>query len=596
MATLVSKALSAAVSTRRRVSMVLLGSGTFGFLLGISTSPTLQSAVESAQILAGVVSYPSTPSTPPALTFYTSIWSLVHQSLALLLTLGLSERQLSILLGGVLGMVSLQALAMIVYALSGDLLLALLSGAAIAISRSAEFGAAYPISLLGGPSADAGIGLALAALAGGLLGAGSFRTSGLLFGVLPAVDLTVGLWMSLVFAAVLVAGFRNDGAARRRAGSGFMAGIGVAILSLLVQIGLSGLPSISTQVGDPYLTRFVTAWDPYRRPIGVFADGVYLNAIVLVLAAVWLTALKDDLAPASRLLLKVALVTSVSALGLGLLTWSPPDRLPAIILALMPGRLLNVSTMIAAAIILGLIGAYRDTRWAAPLGFLTVIGLLASGRSMAWDWLAGGRRPGWAGAVDPWFVFQGSAVLLIALALHRANTETSELRSDRWTRASRLASGLLLAALAAGWWRAAAQAPGIADWRNEPLYQVAAEGRGLLLPGSSLRWIQLRTRRPLLMDGDLTSLPFALEGAADAAKVITDVYGVDFFNPPDEARHSGVLPHLHTKMIWEGYSQEDWRRIRRDFHVMDVLTGVDWTLNLPVTAQSRELRLHHIPE
>jgi hypothetical protein len=98
------------------------------------------------------------------------------------------------------------------------------------------------------------------------------------------------------------------------------------------------------------------------------------------------------------------------------------------------------------------------------------------------------------------------------------------------------------------------------------------------------------------MEGDLMSLPFALDGAADAVKVMTDVFGVDFFNPPGEARHSGVLPHLHTKKIWEGYSQDDWRRIRRDFDVVDVLTGADWTLSLPVAAQSRELRLHHIPE
>jgi hypothetical protein len=352
----------------------------------------------------------------------------------------------------------------------------------------------------------------------------------------------------------------------------------------------------SLRAGEPHLTQFVSAWDPYRRPIGVFADGVYLNAMVLVLTIVWLSALKDDLLPASRLLLKVALVTAVFAFGLGLLTWMPPGRLPAMILALMPGKLMNVNAMIAVALVLGLIGAYRETRWAAPVGLLTTIALLSSNRSMAWDWLGGARRPGWATAFDPWFVFQASAVLLIALALRRANTQNGDLPADRWIRASRLASGLLLAALVAGWWRSAGSAPGISDWKNEPLYRMAAESRGLLLPGPSLRWIQLRTERPLLMEGDLTSLPFALDGAADAVKVMKDVFGVDFFNPPDEARHSGVLPHLHTKMIWEGYSQDDWRRIRRDFHVVDVLTGADWTLNLPVAAQSRELRLHHIPE
>jgi hypothetical protein len=592
MATLAPKTLIAADSTRSRAWIVLLGSGTFGFLLGITTSPTLQSAVENAQVMARVVLYPSPT---PALTLHTSIRPLLDQVLALLLTLGLSERQLSILLGGMLGMISLEALATIVYALSGEAVLALLSAAAIAIGRSAEFGAAYPITLLGGPNADAGIGLAVAALAVGLLGTGSFRSSGFLFGALPAIDLSVGLWMVLVFAVVLSSGFRSDAAARGRIVRGFMSGIGVTTISVLVQAGLSGFPSMSMQAGDPYLTQFVSGWDPYRQPIGVFADAVYLNAIALVLAIVWLSALKDDLAPASRLILMAALVTAVAAIALGLLTWIPPGRLPAAILALMPGRLMNVNAMIAVALILGLIGVYRGTRWAGPLALLTAIGLLSSGRSLTWDWL-GGARPGWAAAFDPWFVIQASAVLLIALALRRTDTKNGDLQADKWIRGSRLAGGLLLAALVAGWWRSTGSSPGIADWKTEPLYQMAGEGRGLLLTGPSLRWIQLRTQRPLLMEGDLTSLPFALDEADEAARVMKEVFGVDFFNPPDEARHSGALPSLHTKMIWERYSSEDWRRIRRDFHVVDVLTGADWTLNLPVAAQSRELRLHHIPE
>ena len=56
----------------------------------------------------------------PFYLYHLKLWTILHQICALLLRAGLSEIALSKLVSGLLGMVSFQAIAMIVYALSRD--------------------------------------------------------------------------------------------------------------------------------------------------------------------------------------------------------------------------------------------------------------------------------------------------------------------------------------------------------------------------------------------------------------------------------------------------------------------------------------------
>ena len=48
--------------------------------------------------------------------------------------------------------------------------------------------------------------------------------------------------------------------------------------------------------------------------------------------------------------------------------------------------------------------------------------------------------------------------------------------------------------------------------------------------------------------------------------------------------------------IWEQYSTDRWREIRGAYNVTQVLTYNDWTLRLPLVAQSAGYLLYEIPE
>jgi hypothetical protein len=135
------------------------------------------------------------------------------------------------------------------------------------------------------------------------------------------------------------------------------------------------------------------------------------------------------------------------------------------------------------------------------------------------------------------------------------------------------------------------------DRTNDGLLATVSRGRGLLLTGGDLHLIQLRTRRAVLLDGGgLDGLPYALESGPEMARILETVYGIDLFNPPPEAFRAGAVPSSVNRTVWEHYSTERWREIRRTYNVTEVLTQADWQLQLPIGAQSMRFLLYRIPE
>ncbi len=105
-----------------------------------------------------------------------------------------SEITLSLVVSGVQGMLTFQALALFVYALSRDVLLAVGAAALIFFTRSAEYGTVYPLFLLGTEHTYGVVGLSTGVLVVALLGAGWYRTGALLLGIAPCIHPALGSW------------------------------------------------------------------------------------------------------------------------------------------------------------------------------------------------------------------------------------------------------------------------------------------------------------------------------------------------------------------------------------------------------------------
>ena len=102
------------------VGTVVLLSGFCGFFVGWVRLATWHHAIESVQVLAGIVNY------PPDNSFYIyhmKIWSLFIQICSVMLYGGLSERFVAYFISGLLAMVGFQALSLLAFAFCRNTLL-----------------------------------------------------------------------------------------------------------------------------------------------------------------------------------------------------------------------------------------------------------------------------------------------------------------------------------------------------------------------------------------------------------------------------------------------------------------------------------------
>jgi len=600
---------------------VLIASGIGGFHAGMVTFPDWQVAVETAQVIAGIVRYPVDN---PFYLYHLKLWTILHQICALLLQAGMSEIALSKIVSGLLGMVSFQAIALIVYALSRDALLAIGSAFLIAFTRTAEYGVNYPIYLMGTPHTYGAIGLSLIALVAGLTGAGWYRTAAFVLGLAPAVHPSLGAWFVMTMGAAALWHAWRDRTEIRPAVKFLVLGFGVTAISLLLQLAQTrGIPAIDSQLADKYLKSFVSIWDAHRQTVSLSADGMKLNLGALLLAIASLT-LSAGLSSSARLLLRVVIVTTTASLALGLLSFVPPTALPATLLVLMPGRLVNFGAFVAVAMLIGLLGhASRNGMgfWSRLLALYLSVGLLIGNRSMLWEWLerSDGNvvqqalRAVLSGLrTRPLQILLTVTVLLIALTAIARWRETQEPSGGqvpertpvkRPTRLLVSATYNLIVAVLVGvivvlWqWPAQPETTIFVDRTTNPALAQVAKDSGVLLTGGDMQLIQLRTRRPILINGGgLDGLPYALESGPAVERILRDVYAIDLFNPPDEARGRGAIPNQYNRAAWERFSGDQWQMIRRTYDVTQVMTPPGWSLALPVVIDDAGFVLYDLPD
>jgi hypothetical protein len=209
---------------------------------------------------------------------------------------------------------------------------------------------------------------------------------------------------------------------------------------------------------------------------------------------------------------------------------------------------------------------------------------------MLWTLLA---RPGWM----PAFPSHGTTFVAgaIVLALAVASRRPERASSAGWLRVGTTAA--LIGAVAVAYRVPARGAHIFIDRTNNVVLSAAAAGPGLLLTAGDAHLMQLRTRRPMLVDtGALDTIPYTPGSGPVLDRILRDIYGVDLFEPPPEVRGEGRLLERSHKRAWEESSREKWREIRARYRVSQVLTPAGWQLDLPIVAGDRRYLLYALPE
>jgi hypothetical protein len=108
--------------------------------------------------------------------------------------------------------------------------------------------------------------------------------------------------------------------------------------------------------------------------------------------------------------------------------------------------------------------------------------------------------------------------------------------------------------------------------------------------------VNLRLRSVLIDSGALETMVYAPEGGPATARIVTEVYGIDFFDPPRELRSSSVIPHDANRFTWSRFTGQRWRELRRTYNVSQIVTRSDYELDLAMMVEADGLRLYDIPD
>lgn len=577
---------------------VLLWSGAMGWAIGLSAR-NVQVAVETSQVLAGAVVYPTQTA---FFIYHVKLWTVLTQLGAGALRSGVSEYVLSTLLSGLTAQLSCQAIALAVFALCRNGYLALASIPVIFASRVYDYGAVYPILPFGSPHTYGAIGLSAATLVISLIATGWYRSGLLMLGLLPAIHPSLGFWTTLVGAASLIGLRREDLKPLLSVFRWYLAGACLTFASLGIHLAsVPPLPEVPVEVASRHLRYFVAVWDGHRQPVGVFSAGLAINLTALIAAAAYLRFWRASVPSSALFLLRFVVAAAVTGVILAGLSHLPSATVPAWLLVAMPSRILNINILLFCPLIVGLLGIERRSPFGVSLLAVLWFGLLMAeyrvlGQKHSADVLAG-----WA---EPFMVAIATALaLLVCKSLPaRIASGASRSRTSIVAPIAQIALGLtascavaILTVLCAG--RARLSGELMRDFSNDSLLATAARRPGLLLAAAGHEFVQLRTRRPLLIDpGGINALPYALESSLLVDRVLRDAYGIEFFDPPPDARGLGFVPIGSGRAAWESFSPARWHSIRTTYGVTDVIAAPDWQLQLPTVAVSSTDRLFAIPE
>jgi hypothetical protein len=305
------------------------------------------------------------------------------------------------------------------------------------------------------------------------------------------------------------------------------------------------------------------------------ANLVALLSVPLALAVIW----RFHRDPLPRVLLLAAI--GILALGFGSPVWwrridlvstgAPLLCIAAVVALARRAERRGAAALIAAGLLgwLVLRGAWRGLTHPAWMGLPGELSLDAALGLFVGGWFALGRsgtgqpqgRPGWA--LDAALGAALAAIALYSTASYIAGA------SARWQ---------------------------LRDRTNNSVLAQAARGEGLLLVGPGLGTVQLRTRRPLLLDPSaLDMLPYVLRAGPAVEEILRVAYGVDFFHPPAPALGLGALPAHPIQELFAHRTDAEWRKIRARFGVRELLVRGDWKLQLPVLARDRRCALYALP-
>ncbi|MEO5374272.1 MAG: hypothetical protein H7840_08325 [Alphaproteobacteria bacterium] len=559
------------------VTIVFVLSGLGGALIGIRHA-VFPIILHPGFVISGLVDYPDWNYLAIA---YKSTVTLPVIFVATLLKTGLSVVDTSVVLYVIVGILYMQSFSLIAYSFCRNVLFALIVGVMF-MSPFLFHGADYPIGIFSREYYGI-IGLGMALYFPALVGVGWYRSAAFVLPVILAVHPSLGAWWIAVTLLCLPSIWKTlDHHTRRAALPFLLAGAGVCAASLGFSLYVRS--SVSHAAVDPsYVNTALNVWDGHRNVvIGMAQQLGLIQAVTLTIVLVaWSVTHRKELG-STLLLTQFAAVTGLVSLVLYVVYHVDKTLFPTAVVLTIPTRYLNIVLALTVPVLAGILLRFRAT----PLGlagFAAIVvgdvvyattrldeatGVVTEGLLLA---VAGGAAlmlaVGWGRApvfrVPAVFLSIGDGVAAVASRIHP------------WALLGGLCITSLVAVVTIG--SSLTMKPGNIGFLNK---LEAADGAILLADTVDFSGIPVRNVvliEPTILD----YLPYVPEAGPIVEKILDEIYGIDYFAPPQEYYFLGGLNTGGSRSVWEARTEEEWRVIAKNYQLGIMVAPAQWRIRLP---------------
>ena len=327
----------------------------WGFIIGLMHS-NWQLAIEGGQVWAAIVSYPVDN---PNFMYLNNAWTILHQITGLLLKLGASEKILSMLLSGLIAMVSCLAISGLVYIFSRSIFFSTLFPLFyFVIEKKFPLGGVYPIMLWDVPHTYGSLSLSLVILIILLLTLKKNKIAGFILGVLPSIHIGWACFLYLVLFLMWIFSEKKNPQLKTIL-SGFFCGSIVSFISL-IDFLYNHINYIENSNLEIYINAF-RQWDCHRKTINFYHRSILINILALFYSIFYLKQ-RSNYQNKPIFIYKIMIINSILGIIAAILSYIP-DHIPLVIYQLMPTRILNINAICFIACISGRLNQFTFRRY-----------------------------------------------------------------------------------------------------------------------------------------------------------------------------------------------------------------------------------------
>jgi len=566
----------ARLSAEKRFLVVILSSAFFGFLVGVAHS-TWQVVAESSQVLAGIAKYPTAN---PFYIYHLKSWTILNQLGALFLYLGGTEKILSMVVSGMMGMVYFMGFSVFVFALCQNSLFALLTPFIMHfLDLDTDFGVTYPFQITDSMHTYGVIGQGFAFLVIALFCAKKFKAGGFLLGISLSIHPAIGGFLCLTLFLGFCWSYKSHLSSFFVALKYFFLGTLLTALSFYFYSEFSEqIPVISDSLAADY--RYISAkyWSHHRGPISTLSIGILIGIVSFLFISILILFFKENVPEHTHFPLRVLMVAGTIGLVGCLTTFFPPDIFHPLVTAVMPSRWLNIDIIGFIPLFVGISGWYKKNTWVQVnlVIFISVLALILTFHPPS----------NWGRFVLGILIFSSFSLIILLKNLFGIVNLLNRLQFNANSPRKLALTILFLISIGMGgesinaWGTHKAR---LLNWNNDPMFKKMHEKQGYILLDPRLALpIQLYTQKPVLFASSLSSVSYIPVIGPLVESIMKDIFNEDLFNPSEEAKKSRGIPVDIVKSLWETRTAGEWKKIGENFGIVTIITFSDWKLQLPI--------------